>query len=162
MTKIIRALDTVLNSLMAVSLFCMTLFTVADVVSRTVFGPSIMWASEACRYLFVYVVFFGIILLVRDKDYLRMDILQSKIPEKFLFFYETFIQILIICFAAVIMIYGYQFSAANVIQRSPSLHIPMNYLYLVMPFSGCFAIIYSLCNIIQSYHEHYGKGGKAE
>ena len=108
-----------------------------------------VWANEASCFLFVYVVFLGAFILIRDKGFIRMDLIQSKIPAKGRFVYDLLLQILVIVYAVVFLIYGFEFAQRNAIQVSGAMHLPMNVVYMIMPVSGFFMILYSLRNIVR-------------
>jgi len=154
-----KIMDTLMDTLLAILLFAIAVICIAEILSRTLIGPSIMWSNEASRYLFVYVVFVGAAVLTRDDDFIRMDLIQAKIPGKVRYYYDMVLQLLIICYAIVMLKNGYAFALKNGIQRSSAMHIPMNYLYMIMPVSGFMIILYALRNIVRETRKNFGKGG---
>ena len=64
---------------------------------------------------------------------------------------EVVVQSLFLVFAAMIMVYvGWNAVTLTMGQISPSLSIPMGYVYLSVPVSGVLIIIYSLINLIDT------------
>ena len=65
-----------------------------------------------------------------------------------------------ISYALVIMIYGNELALKNAQQRSSTLHIPKDILYMIIPISGGCMIINSLRNIVESVRKILKKGEK--
>lgn len=149
MAKFWKVLDNVMDALITAAMIGIAVICIAQIISRFVFKHSIVWANEASCFLFVYVVFLGAFILIRDKGFIRMDLIQSKIPAKGRFVYDLLLQILVIVYAVVFLIYGFEFAQRNAIQVSGAMHLPMNVVYMIMPVSGFFMILYSLRNIVR-------------
>ena len=80
---------------------------------------------------------------------LGCDVSVDNLNEKGKLFLEIVVQVLFILFAAVIMIYGgWQASLVTMGQISPSLSIPMGYVYLSVPVSGAIMLLYSVMNLL--------------
>ncbi len=163
MNKFWKVLDQVMDLLVTIAMIGIAVICVVQIISRYIFKQAIVWANEASCFLFVYVVFMGAFILVRDQGFICMDLIQSKIPKKGRFLYDLFLQVLVVVYAAVFVIFGTQFAARNSIQVSSAMHLPMNLVYSIIPFSGCLMILYSLKNIIAHIagHKNGQKGDAA-
>ncbi|WP_308589005.1 TRAP transporter small permease [uncultured Oscillibacter sp.] len=157
MKRFWKALDALVNLLLALGILGIAVICFAQIVARSIFGGSIMWSGEASRYLFVYVVFLASVALTRDNAFICMDLIQSNIPRRIRFYYDLLLRLLLMGYAAVLLVYGVQYAMQNVYQRSSSMHIPKHLLYMIMPTSGFLIILYSLRNI---YHDILRKLGK--
>ncbi len=157
MAKFWKVLDTVMDTLTTIAMIGIAGTCIMQIISRFIFKHSIIWANEASCFLFVYVVFMGAFILIRDNGFIRMDLIQSKIPKKGRFIYDLILQILVIVYAFVFLIFGFQFAQRNSIQVSGAMHLPMNVVYSIMPVSGFFMIIYSLRNIVRHIRTHGGE-----
>ena len=151
-----KVLDGLVNFLLALGILGVAVVCFAQIVARSIFNSSIMWSGEASRYLFVYVVFLAAVALTRDNSFICMDLIQSHIPQRARVYYDLVLRLLLIAYAAVLLIYGAQYAMQNAYQRSSSLHIPKSILYMSMPASGFLIILYSLRNI---YHDILRKLG---
>ena len=159
-----KYLDAVMDFLTTIAMIGIAVICIVQILSRFIFKHSIIWANEASCFLFVYVVFMGAFILIRDKGFICMDLIQSKIPKGGRFVYDLILQLLVIVYAVVFLVYGYQFAQRNSIQVSGAMHIPMNIVYFIMPVSGFFMIVYSIRNIVEHFRTHAaaGKEGKNE
>ena len=154
MSKIWKGLDTVMDALTTIGMIGIAVICIIQIIARFIFKRSIIWANEASCFLFVYVVFMGAFILIRDNGFIRMDLIQSKIPKAGRFVYDLVLQLLVVVYAAVFLIYGFQFAQRNGIQVSSAMHLPMNVVYSIMPISGFFMIVYSLRNIVAHIRSH--------
>jgi TRAP-type C4-dicarboxylate transport system permease small subunit len=68
------------------------------------------------------------------------------------------LNILLMCMAYVLLVYGYRFAQMNMKQLSSSMQIPMGIVYLVLSLSGLLIIIYTLRNIVFDFKERAKKG----
>lgn len=130
---------------------------VSQVVARFVFNFSLAWTSEMARYLLCYITYIGAFVLIKEKAFIKMDILEAKITPKVRPYYEIIMEVLMIIYAAVILIYGYELVGTGAHQRSSVMHIPKGMLYMIMPISGALMIINSLRNIVENVRKLFKK-----
>ena len=132
----------------------------AQVIARFVFNSSIRWSNEISRYLLCYLTFIGAFVLIKEKGYIKMDVLEAKITPQARPYYEIIMEILMISYAVVLVIYGNELALKNAHQRSSTLHIPKDILYMIIPISGGCMIINSLRNIVEYVRKILKKGEK--
>ncbi|MFZ4460899.1 TRAP transporter small permease, partial [Enterococcus gallinarum] len=78
-----------------------------------------------------------------QKAHLAVTVLSEKLTGKKSKILEVVVQSLFLVFAAMIMVYGgWNAVTLTMGQISPSLSIPMGYVYLSVPVSGVLIIIY--------------------
>ena len=86
--------------------------------------------------------------VVGQKAHLAVTVLSEKLTGKKSKILEVVVQSLFLVFAAMIMVYGgWNAVTLTMGQISPSLSIPMGYVYLSVPVSGVLIIIYSLITV---------------
>lgn len=119
-----------------------------QVFSRTVLGNPNTVTEELVRFGLIWFAMLSSAYVVGQKAHLAVTILSEKLTGFKSRMLEIVVQILFLCFAAIIMIYGGMNAVFLTMgQLSPSLGIPMGYVYLSVPISGCLIIIYSLINL---------------
>ena len=105
--------------------------------------------EELFRFGLVWVAMLASAYVVGKKGHLCVTLLSDNLNEKGRRFLEIVVQVLFLLFAAVIMIYGgWQASMVTMGQISPSLSIPMGYVYMAVPVSGAVMLLYSLMNLL--------------
>lgn len=77
-----RFFDELEETLIAILLGLMTLFTFANVVARYVFNLNILWALEATVTLFAWLVLLGISYGVKKNIHIGVDVLVNVFPPK--------------------------------------------------------------------------------
>ncbi|MFV0561079.1 MAG: TRAP transporter small permease [Enterococcus sp.] len=152
-----KLLDTLLKSVAAVLLAVMVLIVLWQVFARAVLNNPNTITEELVRFLLIWFAMISSAYVVGQKAHLAVTILSEKLSDKNNAILEVIVQLLFIVFASIIMVYG-GFNAVNLTmgQISPSLAIPMGYVYLSIPVSGILIIFYSLMNLKDSLTKPVG------
>lgn len=66
--------------LMGIALAIMVVLIFGNVVLRYAFNTGIAWSEEISRLMFVWMIFLGAILALRQHAHIGVDMLQSKLP----------------------------------------------------------------------------------
>ncbi len=159
MKTVWKVFDMVLNYILAICVLAIVIICLSQIFARFVINSSISWSDEACRYLFVITVSLGAGVCVRDRCLIAVDLIPQKLKGVSQFIYILVLNILVICMAVVLMVYGYQFAQMNMKQVSSSLHIPMGIVYMVLSLSGLLILISTLRNIVSDVSAKVKKGG---
>jgi TRAP-type C4-dicarboxylate transport system permease small subunit len=97
--------------------------------------------------LFVVVVSLGAGVCVRDRCLIAVDLIPEKLKGMAKFYYILFLNILVMCMAYILLVYGFRFAQMNMQQLSSSMYIPMGIVYMVLSLSGLLIMISMLRNI---------------
>ena len=121
-----NGLDKFMEILCSTILAAMVLIVLYQVFARKVLNNPNTVTEELVRFGLVWVAMLASAYVVGKKSHLCVTLL-----------------------AAVIMIYGgWQASLVTMGQISPSLSIPMGYVYLSVPVSGAIMLLYSVMNLL--------------
>lgn len=150
-----KALDLVDTSIEWTSIVLMSfllLLTFVNVVGRYVFHSSIFFSEELARFIFVWIVFLGAAIIIKDKGHVAvtfmLDSLHGKITKKVL---ETVIGICGIVFISIVFCGGLQLACSMNIYSSAALGIPMGYVYWVIPIGSGIMMIHQLKNFVSIF-----------
>ncbi|MGX7174040.1 TRAP transporter small permease [Enterococcus ratti] len=144
-------INKVLEILGAVLLLGMIVIVLWQVFARTVLGTPNTITEELVRFGLVWFAMLSSAYVVGQKAHLAVTILSEKLSGKKSKALEIIVQCLFLAFAIIIMGYGgWKAVTLTMSQLSPSLSIPMGYVYLSVPVSGGLIIIYSLLNLIDT------------
>lgn len=80
MRKLIGGAERLVEWLMALALAIMVVLVFGNVVLRYAFSTGIAWAEEISRLMFVWMIFLGAILALRQHAHIGVEILQNKLP----------------------------------------------------------------------------------
>ncbi len=149
MAKIIHLLDRTLATFCVVLCVGLVISVVWQVFSRYVLNDPSTVTDELARFLFIWVGLIGAAYGLGQKKHLAIDLLLTKLetsPKKYNLL-KIIINLVGLFFVCVIMIYGGGRLVAETIssgQISPVLGIQMGLIYLALPMSGFFMLIFLL------------------
>jgi TRAP-type transport system small permease protein len=72
--------ERIVEWLMAIALAIMVGLIFGNVVLRYAFNTGIAWSEEVARLMFVWMIFLGAILALRQHAHIGVDMLQAKLP----------------------------------------------------------------------------------
>lgn len=110
------------------------------------------WTEELATMLLIWVSLLGASVAFSEKGHLGVDYFVSKLPEKAKSAVEIIVYLLVAFFAAMLLIYGGWKLVALTLstnQRSPALDVNMGHVYLALPISGLFIVLFSLEMIVE-------------
>ena len=152
MLKIRKYVDQFLAIALIITMTILVIDVVWQVLARYVVKSPSSFTDELARFLLIWVGLLGSAYAMGKKKHLAIDILPSKLsgkPKKIL---NTFISILVISFAILILVIGgirLVYITLTLNQISPALGIPLGYVYLVLPFSGILIAFYAFLEIFE-------------
>ncbi|OOF59882.1 TRAP transporter small permease [Rodentibacter myodis] len=157
MSKFITTINKVLSTICVALSSFLVCCVVWQVLSRYILGTPSTYTDEIARFLFIWVGLMGAAYALGQKKHLAIDLLLSKfenspISQNRL---QLIINLISVAFITIIMCYGgfkLVIDTMNNGQISPVLGIQMGLVYLAIPLSGCFMLIYLLRDIIDNIH----------
>jgi len=82
MKKIEKYLMHAMNTIIVVSLAMMVIMVFSNVVLRYVFNSGISYTEELARFLFLWLIFIGSIVAMKERAHLGVDTLIARLPRK--------------------------------------------------------------------------------
>lgn len=80
MRRLVLRAERLVEWLMGLALAIMVVLVFGNVVLRYAFSSGIAWAEEISRLMFVWLIFLGAILALRQHAHLGMEMLQAMLP----------------------------------------------------------------------------------
>jgi len=146
---LLDSIDKFIEWLSIILMSFMLLLTFANVVGRYVFTKSIFFSEELARFLFVWVVFLGAAIIIKDKGHVAVTFLSERLKSrksgKLL---EIFIGICGFIFITIVFIGGITLSRSMNLYKSSALQIPMGYVYYVIPIGAGIMMIHHVKNFL--------------
>ncbi|MGE4286832.1 MAG: TRAP transporter small permease [Phycisphaerae bacterium] len=139
-------LDKVLEFIVSASMGLLVLDVIWQVFTRLVLQNPSPWTEEVAIILLVWVALLGAAVGLGLGAHLGIDYFASKMKEKTRKVSEVFVFALIFLFAAIVMVIGgidLVSSTFELGQVTPQLSLPVGYVYIAVPVSGLFMMIYS-------------------
>ncbi len=133
---------------MFAALVCVVLW---GVVSRFVLSEPSRWTEELATFLLTWVALLGAAVGLSRKQHLGVDYLVNQLHPEARMFLQVMVQCLVVAFACSAMVYGGTMLVTETLhagQLTPALGIRMGFVYLAMPISGLFMVLFGLEEIL--------------
>ena len=140
---------------LVVSTICIVLFAVMvivgtyQIITRFVFNSPSTVSEELLTYTFAWMAIFSSAYVFGKRDHMRMTFIADKLPKEQRKILEIIIELLIIAFAVIVLIYGgFTIMGLTMTQKTASLGVMMGVVYAVVPICGILIAIYGVLNVI--------------
>lgn len=138
--------DKVVGGVLVVLMAASVLNVLWQVFTRFVLESPSSFTEELARYLLIWIGVLGSGYAVGQRAHLALELLPGRLDGRQLRALNRFIQGCIILFAALVMVLGglrLVYVQLYLGQTSPSLGLPLGWVYLVIPVSGLLMIFYA-------------------
>lgn len=146
---IIRMLDVVLIG----AVLLLVLDVCWGVYTRYVMGEQAQWTEELARFLLVWVSLLGGAVAFGTKGHLGVDYFVEKFHPEARKTTAVFVHLVVVFFSVAIFIYGGGRVVADALameQMTPALGLKMGHVYLALPISGWFMLLFTIENLIET------------
>ena len=153
LAKIKKALDRFLEFLVALVMGILVLDVAWQVFTRFVLKDPSSWTEELATFLMIWVGLLGACVALNRNAHLGVDYFVDKLPPRKKIYTQIFVFTAVALFSLLVLgMGGIRLVTVTLMreQVSPALHIPMGYVYLALPLSGFFLVLYSLEFLLES------------
>lgn len=144
----LKALDRLLKYLLTFLVGLLTVSVFLQVLIRFVFKYPLPWTEEVSRIAFVYSIFVGATIAVREKAHLNVDFVLVVLPQGLALVIKLVGTALVGIFLVFMTWQGVVFVRATGVQVTPVMQVPFRYLYLIIPSSGGLMLLYLVLGIV--------------
>jgi len=123
-----------------------------QVFTRFILKRPSSWTEELATFLLIWVALLGAAVALGRGAHLGIDYFVAKLPERTRLKSEVFVFACMAAFSLLVMVAGgtdLVLTTFNLHQISPALHLDMGYVYLAVPISGAFLLLYSVIGLIE-------------
>jgi TRAP-type C4-dicarboxylate transport system permease small subunit len=152
MEQVKRILDKFLEVLLMVSVAVLVVDVLWQVFTRFVIGKPSSWTEELATFLLIWVSLLGAAVALGRGAHLGIDYFTHKLPERNRIQTELFVFAVVSLFSLLVMFFGGISLVRQTLaldQISVALHIPMGYVYLAIPISGAFLVLYGMIGFFE-------------
>ena len=157
MTAALRALKAGLNKGLELFIVGTMALLVVDVVwgvfTRYALGEQAKWSEELARFLLVWVALLGGALAFRTKSHLGVDYFANLLHPEARKLTAVVAHVVVLFFAVAVLLFGGARVVSDALaleQMTPALGWKMGHVYLALPISGFFVVIYTVDNLIET------------
>ncbi len=144
----LKALDRLLKYLLTFLVGLLTVSVFLQVLIRFVFKYPLPWTEEVSRIAFVYSIFVGATIALREKAHLNVDFVLVVLPPGVARAVKLVGTVLVGIFLVYMTWQGIAFVQATGVQVTPVMQVPFRYLYLIIPSSGALMLLYLILGTI--------------
>ena len=147
--KIRKGLDAVVGTICVVLFAMMVLVGTYQIVTRFIFNSPSTVSEELLTYTFAWMAMFATAYVFGKRDHMRMTFVVDKLGASQRKVLEIVIEILVIAFACIVLIYGgFTIMGLTMTQKTASLGVMMGVIYAVVPITGILIAIYGVLNVV--------------
>ena len=147
--KIRKAMNTVVSTICIVLFAVMVVVGTYQIITRFVFNNPSTISEELLTYTFAWMAIFSSAYVFGKRDHMRMTFVADKLPKEQRKILEIIIELLIIAFAVIVLVYGgFTIMGLTMTQKTASLGVMMGVIYAVVPICGILIAIYGVMNVI--------------
>ena len=147
--KIRKGMNTVVSTICIILFAVMVIVGTYQIITRFVFNSPSTVSEELLTYTFAWMAIFSSAYVFGKRDHMRMTFVADKLPKEQRKILEIVIELLIIAFAVIVLIYGgFTIMGLTMTQKTASLGVMMGVIYAVVPISGILIAIYGVLNVI--------------
>ncbi len=143
-----KGMDRILSSACFVIFAFMVCIGTYQIVVRYFFNSPSTVSEELLTYSFTWMALLSSAYVFGKRDHMRMGFLADKLTGQKRLALEVAIEVLILAFAVIVLIFGGIRMDLTMTQVTASLGIPMGTVYTVVPLSGVLIVVYTVINII--------------
>ena len=157
MFKIIKKLlDRSLELLVMVVVVVLVVDVLWQVFTRFILKNPSTWTEELAVFMLIWVSLLGAAVALGRGAHLGIDYFVGKLPMKQRLVTEVFVFLCIALFSFTVMILGgieLVIETLRLNQISPAINIKVGYVYLAIPISGFFLVLYSVIGLVERITE---------
>ena len=147
--KIRKGMNAVVSTICIVLFAVMVVVGTYQIITRFVFNNPSTISEELLTYTFAWMAIFSSAYVFGKRDHMRMTFVADKLPKEQRKILEIIIELLIIAFAVIVLIYGgFTIMGLTMTQKTASLGVMMGVIYAVVPICGILIAIYGVLNVI--------------
>jgi TRAP-type C4-dicarboxylate transport system permease small subunit len=157
--KVKKGLIAALNWMLIVAVAVLVLSVCWGVFTRYVMGEQAQWTEEIARFLLIWISLLGGAVAFGTKGHLGVDFLVEKFHPDAKRGMAVAVHLTVLIFAFAIFIYGGCQIVADALmmeQTTPAMGWKMGYVYLALPISGIFMVLFTLENLIETLTGSFG------
>ena len=154
--KVQQIINAVLEKVLIFLMSILVLDVLWQVCSRYLLSSPSSFTDELAGFLLIWVGVLGAAYVSGKNQHLAIDLLKQKVSPMLRKNIDVVINVLVALFAFLVMLVGGTWLVITRFQldvNSAALHMPLGFVYLVMPISGLLIIFYSVLLIIHPKKE---------
>lgn len=148
--KIGEIIDHSFNGLMAIALSLMCIIVFGNVLLRYLFNSGITWSEELARYLFVWLVLLGSVMVLKDNGHLGVETVIKRLPKPLKRAVYIASNVIILYILYLIVDGSWKMTVMNSQSYGPATGMPLSMIYGTGVLMGVSMALITLFNLYQA------------
>jgi len=160
-----KVLDRSLELLVMVVVAVLIVDVLWQVFTRFVLKNPSTWTEELAVFMLIWVSLLGAAVALGRGAHLGIDYFVGKLGARKRLYTEVFVFLCISLFSLCVMVLGgakLVVSTLKLQQTSPALQVKVGYVYLAVPISGFFLVLYSIIGLVERIADLSRGGGVSQ
>lgn len=134
--------------------------TFLQVLARFIFKIPVVWSEEVVRMSFVWLIFLGSAIAVKEGTHLTLDMLVSEFSARWQYIARMSVLALIFIASGVICYGGFSYVLRNIGKTAVTMPIPANIVYISAPIAGLLMMFFTVEQVMNQTAAYFKKGGE--
>lgn len=147
--RVIGWVDKCFLTLAVMALIAIAATVLLQICSRLFLPFSIAWTEELSRYLFIYMVALSVGVVLRQNRNISVELFHHLLRPRMKAAFQVLICSMIGLFAFLVLPYAWQYAQNGAWQTSPTLRVPMLYIFFSTVVTFALLLVYSLLGCIE-------------
>jgi TRAP-type C4-dicarboxylate transport system permease small subunit len=147
-----KVLDRLLELLVMVVVAVLVVDVLWQVFTRFILKNPSTWSEELAVFMLIWVSLLGAAVALNRGAHLGIDYFVGKLAPMKRLYTEVFVFLCISAFSLTVMVLGgidLVIKTLKLEQLSPALGVRVGYVYLAIPISGFFLVLYSVIGLVE-------------
>jgi TRAP-type transport system small permease protein len=144
MQRLIAIINKIVHGCLYFFTLILILATGVQIFLRVLLNLPLSWTEEVARYAFIWWVFFGAMIALREGRHLGIDALMNLFPKKVSRWWQMGIGVCILAYLAVMLFQGLKLVRIQMIHSTPITGIPLGYVIAIIPICAVFMGLYTV------------------
>ena len=147
--RLIGWVDACFLTLAVLALVAIAATVLLQVCSRLFLPFSIAWTEELSRYLFIYMVALSAGVVMRQHRNISVELFHHMLGPRMKAAFQALICLMIGVFAFLVLPYAWQYAQNGTWQTSPTLRVPMLYIFFSTVVTFALLLVYSVLGCLE-------------
>ncbi|MFI0471612.1 TRAP transporter small permease [Halomonas sp. HMF6819] len=147
--RLIGWVDTCFLTLAVLALVAIAGTVLLQICSRLFLPISISWTEELSRYLFIYMVSLSAGVVLRQNRNISVELFHHMLSPRLRALFQALICLGIGAFAFMVLPYAWQYAQNGTWQTSPTLKLPMLYIFFSTVVTYALLLVYSALGALE-------------
>jgi len=144
LNRIVQKIERTIGTVLVGTILAVTLF---NIVMRYFLKMPQGWTDETACFTLVWVTFLSLSYVFSNDRHVRFTSIQEKLSPRAASWIDILFNALIAAGMGILLPSGIRNMGFMV--KSPSMHIPQQYIYVIVPIAYCLVIFHAVCHIIE-------------